>query len=253
MASVKWFWLVQKMTLLTKTPVLTESGLQTRQMFGQNEVKATLPISVVFLISLFFSSNSFTKEISYKQDGKYRIIANKHLINDVAYKKGKHYQALVEIPTGSRQKWEVNKKTGQIEWEFRDGKPREVKFLGYPGNYGFIPQTLSGDNDPLDVIVLSESSQRGEILSVKVIGMLVLSDGGESDNKVIAITNNGAFDKIDSLSEMMIKRPNVIPIIRKWFEGYKKPGKMVFLGYKDKSKTIKYIEKAHENWQSKFH
>lgn len=222
------------MTLLTK--VLTESGLQ--------------PRSFIVLCLLILSSVSIAKELTYKKEGKYRIIANKHLINDVAYKKGKHYQILVEIPTGSRQKWEVDHKTGHIEWEFRDGKPREVKFLGYPGNYGFIPQTLSGDNDPLDIIVLSESAKRGELLSVKVLGMLLLSDGGESDNKVIAITDNGAFSKIDSLGEMMVKKPSVIPIIRKWFEGYKKPGKMVFLGYQDKKKTIKYIEKAHKNWAS---
>ena len=78
--------------------------------------------------------------------------------------------------------------------------------------------------------------------------MLKLSDGGESDNKVIAITDNGVFDKIDSIAEMLVKKPTVIPIIKLWFEGYKKPGKMVFLGYEDKKKTIKYIEKAHKNW-----
>lgn len=221
---MKWSWLVRKMTLLIKTLLFT------------------------CFLSLSVSAKEANTQINYKADGKFRLVADKHLINDINYKKETDYQMLVEIPTGSRQKWEVDHKTGHIEWEFRDGKPREVKFLGYPGNYGFIPQTLSGDNDPLDIIVLSESAKRGALLQVKIIGMLVLKDGGESDNKVIAITNNGAFDKIDSLSEMMIKRPNVIPMIRKWFEGYKKPGKMVFMGYEDKKKTIKYIEKAHKNW-----
>jgi inorganic pyrophosphatase len=199
---------------------------------------------IIFLVCFTVQA----KDLSYKKDGNYRIIANQHLINDIDYKKGKDYQILVEIPTGTREKWEVNHKTGHIEWEFRDGKPREVKFLAYPGNYGFIPQTLSGDNDPLDIIVLSEAVERGSIQQVKVIGMLKLLDGGESDNKVIGIIDNGAFDKIDSLSEMLIKQPTVIPIIKQWFEGYKKPGKMVFLGYEDKKETIKYIEKAHTNW-----
>lgn len=215
-----------------------------------------LPIKntvIICLLGLAFCSNLYSKDnqvaIKYKQDGKYRIIANKHLINEVSYKKGNNYQMLVEIPTGSREKWEVDHKTGHIEWEFRNGKPRQVKFLAYPGNYGFIPQTLSGDNDPLDIIVLSESAPRGASLQIKVLGMLVLRDGGESDNKVIAITDNGAFKKIDSLAEMLVKNPNVIAIIRQWFEGYKSPGKMVFLGYKDKNKTIKYIDKAHENWK----
>ena len=66
---------------------------------------------------------------------------------------------VVEIPTGSVQKWEVDKTSGNLKWEFVDGKPREVKYLGYPGNYGMIPRTLlpkelGGDGDPLDVIVL---------------------------------------------------------------------------------------------------
>ena len=223
------------MTLLIKTEAMKQSYLRN-----------LVPLTILLLLSI----NIQAKDLNYKSDGPYRIIANQHLINDVEYKQGKRYQILVEIPAGTRQKWEVNDKTGHIEWEFRDGKPREVKFLGYPGNYGFIPQTLSGDNDPLDIIVLSQAVARGSVQKVKVIGMLKLSDGGDSDNKVIAITDNGAFDKIDSLSEMLVKKPTVIPIIKQWFEGYKKAGKMVFLGYEDRKKTIQYIEKAHKNWMT---
>ena len=192
----------------------------------------------------------YSEQIEYEMDGKYRMLSDKHLINDIAYKDGGIYQILVEIPTGSRQKWEVGHKSGHIEWGFKNGKPREVKFLGYPGNYGFIPQTLSGDGDALDIIVLSESVNRGDILKVKVIGMLKLIDKGEHDNKVIAITDNGTFKKIDNLKEMLLKKPNVIPIVRAWFEGYKDPGKMVFIGYENRKKTIQYIEDAHENWLS---
>ena len=201
-----------------------------------------------FILLLFFSIFAFADTIEYKLDGKYKMISNKHLINDVAYKKGTAYQILVEIPTGSRQKWEVGHKSGDIEWEYKNGKPREVKFLGYPGNYGFIPQTLSGDGDAVDIIVLSESVNRGDILSVKVIGMLKLTDKGEQDNKIIAVAENGAFGKIDTLKNMLLKKPNVISIIKTWFEGYKDPGKIVFMGYENRKKTIEYIEKSHINW-----
>ena len=200
------------------------------------------------LILLFISTWVMAEKVNYKIDGKYRILSDKHLINDIEYKRGDTYQIVVEIPTGSRQKWEVNHKGGQLEWELRNGKPREVKFLGYPGNYGFIPQTLSGDGDALDIIILSESVKRGDILKVKVIGMLKLVDKGEHDNKVIAVTDDGTFKKIDTLNEMLLKKPNIITIIRAWFEGYKDPGKMVFLGYEDRKKTLEYIEKSHINW-----
>ncbi len=200
------------------------------------------------IILIFLSTFIFAEKIEYKMDGKYRMLSNKHLINDVDYKKEDVYQILVEIPTGSRQKWEVGHKSGNIEWEFRNGKPREVKFLGYPGNYGFVPQTLSGDGDALDIIVLSESVKRGDILTVKVIGMLKLLDKGEHDNKVIAVTDDGIFKNIDTLKDMLLKKPNVIPIVRAWFEGYKDPGEMVFMGYENRQKTIKYIEESHTNW-----
>ncbi len=208
-----------------------------------------LRIKVLALLMLF-SVTAFSEQIEYKKDGEHRLLSGTHLINEVAYKKGEDYQILVEIPTGSRQKWEVNHKTGQLEREFKNDKPRKVKFLGYPGNYGFIPQTLSGDGDALDIIVLSESASRGDILPVKVIGMLKLVDKGEEDNKIIAVTDNGAFKKIHSMKELLLKKPNAISIIRLWFDGYKDPGKMVFMGYENTKKTIHYIERSHENWKT---
>ena len=57
-------------------------------------------------------------------------------------------------------------------WEFKDGKPRIVKYLGYPGNYGMVPKTLlpenlGGDGDPLDVIVLGPQVERGSVIKCK--------------------------------------------------------------------------------------
>ncbi len=178
-------------------------------------------------------------------------VTAKHLINDIEYKNNGTYQAFIEIPTGTIDKWEVNHKTGRLEWEIRDNKPRKVNFLGYVGNYGFIPQTLSGDNDPLDIIVLSASVSRGDILSIKVLGMLKLLDNGEEDNKVIAILDNQApFKDIDTLEEMLVVYPDVITIVRSWFTSYKTPGKMVFMGYETKQSTIQHIEKAHIKWDT---
>ena len=206
-----------------------------------------LRINILIILALL-SEISLAGEITYKEDGKYRIVSNKHLINDVIYKKGDIYQILVEIPTGSRQKWEVVHKSGQLEWEFRNGKPREVKFLGYPGNYGFIPQTLSGDGDALDIIVLSESAKRGDILNVKVIGMLKLEDTGEEDTKILAIADDSPFKDVETIQDMLIKYPNVIPIVKEWFEGYKGSGRMLFQGYGNANEAIRHIEESHLKW-----
>jgi len=48
--------------------------------------------------------------------------------------------AVIEIPAGTNAKWEVDSKTGILSWEIKDGKPRMVKYLGYPGNYGMVPR-----------------------------------------------------------------------------------------------------------------
>lgn len=209
-----------------------------------------LPIKVLLLFT-FFSISMYGTEIIYTKESQYRMTSKIHLINDIEYIKDKMYQVLVEIPTGTRQKWEVVHKSGHLEWEYINAKPREVNFLAYPGNYGFIPQTRSGDGDPLDIIVLGENAQRGEILRVKVIGMLRLEDSKEEDTKILAIAEKGPFNDVIKLEDMLMKYPNVINIVKEWFEGYKGPGYMLFKGYADKKEALEHIEKAHIKWMNK--
>ncbi|MBX2927423.1 MAG: inorganic diphosphatase [Saprospiraceae bacterium] len=77
---------------------------------------------------------------------------------------------VIEIPAGTNQKWEVNKVSGQIEWEqIAPDSFRVIDYLAYPANYGFVPQTLlseasGGDGDPLDVFVLGPAISRGTIV-----------------------------------------------------------------------------------------
>ena len=203
------------------------------------------------LTFIAFAYLLMAQEIILKPDGAYRLLSNVHLVDGIDYKKGT-YQALIEIPAGTTAKWEVNHKSGNMEWEFKNGVPRNVKFLGYPGNYGFIPQTIlekedGGDGDPLDIIVLGPAVERGTIQEVKILGAIKLLDDDEQDDKIIAVTLNGPFAKIDSLGEMMMKFPGAIEIIRYWFEGYDK-GSMKFMGYMKQKDAQTLIEKAHISW-----
>ena len=205
------------------------------------------------LIPIFFAFVSLlsAQEIVLKSDGEYRLLSNIHLVNGIPYK-NKSYLALIEVPAGTTAKWEVNHKSGHLEWEFKNGKPRNVKFLGYPGNYGFIPQSIlekedGGDGDPLDIIVLGSAVEKGTVQQVRIIGALKLLDKGEQDDKIIAIPLSGPFEKIDSLGEMMVKFPGVIEIVRYWFEGYK-GSKIQFIGYMKRKKAEALIEKAHISW-----
>ena len=92
---------------------------------------------------------------------------NRHLINDISPNlENQWVNMIVEIPTGTNEKWEVNKTSGFIERDSINGEPRTIQYLSYPGNYGFIPQTLlskkeGGDGDPLDILVIGEAVERG--------------------------------------------------------------------------------------------
>ena len=191
-----------------------------------------LKLIFIFICSLFFVISS---------------VAAQHLINDVQLFYDGQYQMIVEIPSGTNEKWEVNKESGLNELEMKNGKPRIIKFLPYPGNYGFLPQTLSGDNDPLDIIFLNSSLPRGSIHKVNVIGALMYEDKGEEDFKVIAIPID---EKQTSIEDYMLDKPNAVLIIKLWFESYKKPGKMVFKGFLKRDEVEKYIYQSHLRWKA---
>ena len=102
-------------------------------------------LNLVFFILIFtskFSSSNPINEINIKNDDG-------------------SYNFFVEIPAGTKEKWEVNKRNGLLELEEKKGRKRVIKFLAYPGNYGFIPQTYGADGDPVDVVDMDESIERG--------------------------------------------------------------------------------------------
>ena len=97
----------------------------------------------------------------------------------------------VEIPAGSFTKYEI-KDDGLVHVDRFQSMP-----VAYPANYGSMPRTLAGDNDPLDALVLTrEPLHPGVIIRFRPIGYLKMIDGGEHDEKVIGVPT----DKVDPLS-----------------------------------------------------
>ncbi len=91
--------------------------------------------------------------------------------------------AIIEIPKGSRNKYEYGKKLGVIKLD-------RVLFssLHYPGDYGLIPRTLYDDGDPLDVLVMvNEATFSGCVIEARPIGLFKMLDRDESDDKVLAV------------------------------------------------------------------
>ncbi|MEG3081577.1 inorganic diphosphatase [Halomonas sp. 5021] len=165
-------------------------------------------------------------------------------------------RAIVEIPAGTSAKWEVSKDDPKaVYWEYKDGEPRVVNYLGYPGNYGAIPGTalpkeLGGDGDPLDVIVLGQAVPRGEIVDVNVIGVLKMLDDGEQDDKLIAVlAQDSPFANIENMTQLDREYPGVSQIIDLWFANYKGPdGGMEGLGFEDAESARSVLEAAAENF-----
>ena len=124
--------------------------------------------------------------------------------------------AVIEIPQGSRAKYELEKESGLLKLD-------RVLFssVHYPANYGFLPRTLCDDKDPLDVLVMSQIDiQPLCMVEAKVIGVMHMVDEDEIDDKIIAVAANDPsvshFDDILELPDHMIKE------LRNFFEEYKK-------------------------------
>lgn len=128
----------------------------------------------------------------------------------------KTVEAIVEIPKRCKAKYELDKTTGMLRLD-------RVLFssVNYPENYGFIPQTLGEDDDPLDIIVLSQIEvQPLCLLEAKVIGVMRMMDGGEADDKIIAVANH---DKSVSHIETVDELPTHFgDELKNFFEDYKK-------------------------------
>jgi inorganic pyrophosphatase len=93
------------------------------------------------------------------------------------------FHVVIEVPKGSKVKYELDEETGFLEVD----RVLHGSFV-YPANYGFLPQTLADDDDPLDAIVLmQEPVQSLSTLEVRPIGMLHMLDEGERDENIICV------------------------------------------------------------------
>lgn len=123
--------------------------------------------------------------------------------------------AIIEIPKGSKAKYEIDKASGLIKLD-------RVLFSSvmYPANYGFIPKTYCDDKDPLDILVLcSVDVYPMSIIEAKVIGVMHMIDNGEQDDKVIAVAKHDmSVNYINDLSELP---PHTMKEIVRFFQDYK--------------------------------
>ena len=155
--------------------------------------------------------------------------------------------ALVEIPLGSKNKYELDKSTGRIRLD-------RVLYAAmiYPAEYGIIENTLAPDGDPLDILVIcSDPTFPGCIVPARVLGYLDMEDDGKLDYKLISVVD--CDPRYNDVTELEHLSPFVLKEIENFFSNYKLlQGITVKVGrYHNKSEALKIIEECKHAYTEK--
>ncbi|XP_074084867.1 inorganic pyrophosphatase 2, mitochondrial isoform X1 [Macrotis lagotis] len=189
------------------------------------------------------------------------------------------FNMVVEVPRWTNAKMEIATKEplNPIKQDIKKGKLRYVANIfphkGYIWNYGALPQTWEdplhkdtatnccGDNDPLDVCEIgSKVHAHGDVIQVKILGVLALIDESETDWKIIAISvDDPEASKFHNIDDVRKYKPSYLEATLDWFRLYKVPdgkpeNKFAFNGeFKDKDFALQVIESTHKYWTALLH
>jgi len=151
---------------------------------------------------------------------------------------------IIEVPIGGEPiKYELDKASGALVVD---------RFLytamRYPGNYGFIPHTLSGDGDPVDVLVAnSRALIPGAVISVRPVGVLLMEDNAGADEKILAVPSKHISAKFDGIAGYKDLPDITIQQVEHFFAHYKdlEPGKWVkIIRWGDADEARKLIDEG---------
>jgi inorganic pyrophosphatase len=156
--------------------------------------------------------------------------------------------AVVEVPKGSRNKYEYSKTAGVIKLDRVLFSP-----LHYPGDYGFIPQTFHEDGDPLDILIMmSEATYPGCVIEARPIGMLRLLDRDEKDDKILSVpARDTAFSDYHDIKDV----PRHFPVeVEHFFMTYKQLEKATVesLGWVGAEEAREEIKLSLQRYRDKF-
>ncbi len=158
---------------------------------------------------------------------------------------------IIEVPVGGEPiKYEMDKDAGTLVVDRFLYTP-----MRYPGNYGFVPHTLSGDGDPIDVLVCNTRALiPGCVINVRPIGVLLMEDNAGMDEKVIAVPSPHLTKRYENVSNYTDLPQITLDQVAHFFEHYKdlEPGKWVTLGgWRDAAYAKKMIVEAIERAKGK--
>ena len=149
-------------------------------------------------------------------------------------------EAIIEIPMGTQNKYEVDKKKNRI-------KLNRVLYskMTYPAEYGFIEETLAEDGDPLDILVLATTQTfPGCIVDARIVGYLDMYDSGEHDEKIIAVVDaDPRFNHINDISDIQDLQLREIKLFFRTYKELQPGHDIVVLDYYSREEAINLITK----------
>ena len=155
---------------------------------------------------------------------------------------------VIEIPYGSNIKYEIDNESGAAAV---DRVMSRAMF--YPANYGFVPNTLSDDGDPADVLVLNEYPlQAGSVIKARLIGVLIMEDESGLDEKLIAVPISKIDPRYDNIKSLADLPQITLDRIKNFFETYKmlEPNKWVKVKeFQDLESAKAILDKAIQNYK----
>ena len=157
--------------------------------------------------------------------------------------------ALIEVPLNSHIKYEFDKEIGAVAVD-------RVLYsaVHYPANYGFVPNTLSDDGDPADILVLCDYPLHpGSYIKCRLVGVLMTEDESGGDEKLLAVPTSKIDPTYDKIQDIEDIPEHILSRIKNFFETYKmlEPGKWVKVsGFKKKKEAAAILEKAIKNFKA---
>ncbi|MER8072976.1 inorganic diphosphatase [Streptomyces sp. NPDC094034] len=160
------------------------------------------------------------------------------------------FNVVVEIPQNSITKYEIDPASGRLVADRFMSMP-----VSYPANYGSVPQSVGGDGDPLDGLVLTrEPMTPGSVINVRPIGVLHMVDGGESDEKIVSVPAEDVdptYADVKNITDLPSAEQQRIEAFFRVYKQLPKGGKDVVLnGYGNASEASRLVQDSVRSYQS---
>lgn len=158
----------------------------------------------------------------------------------------KTFDAFIEIPTGSRNKYEYDFELKRMRFD-----RLLYSAMSYPAEYGFIPETYALDGDPLDVLVLStEPFYPGVLVEVRAVGVFYMIDGGDNDEKIICVPVDDP--RMNDIQDIEHVNTHFKKEVEEFFRTYKnlENKKVDVNGFGSKDAALKLIEDCKARYEA---